>query len=162
VTAARHRLADRGISREQLLRFPAEQVLLLGEKDELEVRQDENLKLINLPPWQVEAITAGDTASKPRGLFDAILSAPAHNMARSQGRLDQRFALLRHVEALRLHAAAYSGAVPAKLSEIALPLPDDPSRASRFGTSATATRPICGELRLTGSITTPLSTCTSR
>jgi hypothetical protein len=43
-----------------------------------------------------------------------------------QARLEQRLVLLRHVEALRLHAAEHQGALPAALSEITVPLPADP------------------------------------
>lgn len=47
-------------------------------------------------------------------------------------RLDQRIALLRHVEALRLYAADHGGALPAKLSDVAVPLPDDPVTGKPF------------------------------
>ena len=40
--------------------------------------------------------------------------------------MEQRIALLRHVEALRLHAAEHDGKLPVSLSEVAVPLPDDP------------------------------------
>ena len=51
---------------------------------------------------------------------------------RVRGRLDQRIALLRHVEALRLYAAEHDGTLPAKLSEISVPLPDDPFTGKPF------------------------------
>jgi hypothetical protein len=132
VTAARHRLADSGIPRDRLLHFPAEQVLLLDEKHELETRLDDTLKLINLPAWQVEELAAQDTAPRPRSLFADALVPPPYNMTRAQGRLDQQFALLRHVEALRMHAAAHKGALPATLADIALPLPPDPFSGKAF------------------------------
>ena len=47
-------------------------------------------------------------------------------------RLDQRIALLRHVEALRLYAAEHDGTLPAKLSEVSVPLPDDPFTGKPF------------------------------
>ena len=50
----------------------------------------------------------------------------------AQARLDQRIALLRHVEALRLYAAEHDGALPAKLSDVAVPLPDDPFTGKPF------------------------------
>ena len=40
--------------------------------------------------------------------------------------------MLRHVEALRLHAAGHDGKFPAKLSEISVPLPDDPFTGKPF------------------------------
>ena len=43
----------------------------------------------------------------------------------AQGRLEQRIALLRHIEAIRMYAAAHEGKLPEKLSEIEVPLPVD-------------------------------------
>jgi hypothetical protein len=43
-----------------------------------------------------------------------------------KGRHEQRFALLRHVEALRLYAAEHERKLPANLSDVTAPLPDDP------------------------------------
>jgi hypothetical protein len=45
---------------------------------------------------------------------------------RAQARLEQRIALLRHVEAVRMYAAAHGGKLPGKLAECGVPLPDDP------------------------------------
>ena len=55
-----------------------------------------------------------------------------YKVHRKRGRLDQRIALLRHVEALRLYAAEHNGTLPAKLSEISVPLPDDPFTGKPF------------------------------
>ena len=54
------------------------------------------------------------------------------DVRRAQGRLEQRIALLRHVEALRLYAAGHEGALPASLSEVPVPLPDDPFTGKPF------------------------------
>ncbi len=54
------------------------------------------------------------------------------NVRQAQARVDQRIALLRHVEALRLHAAEHNGTLPAKLSDVAVPLPDDPVTGKPF------------------------------
>jgi hypothetical protein len=51
---------------------------------------------------------------------------------RAQGRLEQRIALLRHVEALRLYAAEHDGKLPEKLSDIEVPLPVDPFTGKPF------------------------------
>ena len=132
VAAARRRLIESGIPEERLLRYPAEQVILLDEKRELAVREDDAMKIINLPAWQVEELVARDRSSKPRALFaDALVSIPV-NLSRARGRLDQQIGLLRHVEALRLYAAQHNGTLPAKLSEISVPLPDDPFTGKPF------------------------------
>jgi hypothetical protein len=128
INAARRRLVESGLPEERLLRFPADQILLLDEKRECEVRQDDVLKFIHLAEWQVEALAA--QIKKEPILFDF---APAiAKVRRAQARLDRRIALLRHVEALRLYAAEHNGTLPAKLSDISVPLPDDPFTGKPF------------------------------
>ncbi len=53
--AARHRLAEHGLPREQLLRFPADQVILLDQKHEYDVRLDDLMKTMKLPAWQARS-----------------------------------------------------------------------------------------------------------
>ena len=132
LSAARQRLIEGGFPEERLLRFSADQVILLDEKRELEVREDDAMKLINLPAWQVEELVARVRSSKAPALFADALVSPPQNLSRSQGRLDQQIALLRHVEALRLYAAGHNGSLPAKLSEISVPLPVDPFTGKPF------------------------------
>jgi hypothetical protein len=59
---------------------------------------------------------------------NAFLGAPAFDKAfLAVGRVDRRFAALRCVEAIRLHAAAHDGKLPASLKEVTeVPLPADP------------------------------------
>jgi hypothetical protein len=140
VSAATRRLVTHGIPEERLLRFPTEQVLLLDEKREYEVRRDESMKLMNLPIWQVQSLaTDVEKATKSPAIFAEILVAGVYGVRKSQVRLDQRIALLRHIEALRLHAAQHDGALPATLSEIAVPLPDDPCTGKPFRYEYTGT-----------------------
>ena len=54
------------------------------------------------------------------------------NVRPTQARLDQRIALLRHVEALRLYAAEHNGSLPVRLAECPVPLPDDPFTGKPF------------------------------
>jgi hypothetical protein len=132
VRAARTRLVEVGFPEERLLRFPADQVILLDERREYEVRRDDVMKLMKLPAWQFDAL-AGEAkpASESPALFAFLVPAP-HKVRRAQGRLEQRIALLRHVEALRLYAAAHDGKLPEKLSEVPVPLPDDPITGKPF------------------------------
>jgi hypothetical protein len=51
---------------------------------------------------------------------------------RAQARIDQRIALLRHVEALRMYAADNDGKLPTKLDEVKVPLPVDPVTGKPF------------------------------
>jgi hypothetical protein len=132
VRAARRRLVEHGLSEEHLLRFPASQVILLDEKREFEVRFDDLMKAITFPAWQFEAETAGMPSNKEPALFADFLMPAVATVRRAQGRLEQRIALLRHVEALRLYAAGHEGAWPASLSAIPVPLPEDPFTAKPF------------------------------
>jgi hypothetical protein len=132
ITAARRRLVESGLPEERLRRFSADQVILLDERREYEVRRDDAMKIASLPFWQAEALAARTPKDKtPAVLADALVPALA-GVRRAQLRLDQRIALLRHVEALRFHAAEHDGKLPAHLSEVSLPLPDDPATGKPF------------------------------
>jgi hypothetical protein len=129
--AARRRLVEVGLPEERLLRFPADQVFLLDERREYDVRRDEVVKLMNLPTWQIEALGAYKKPVRMPALFEFLVPA-IHKVRRAQGRLEQRIALLRHVEALRVYAAEHAGKVPQKLSDFSLPLPNDPFTGKPF------------------------------
>ncbi len=132
VRAARRRLVAHGLPEERLLKFPADQVILLDEKREFEVLFDDLMKAVTFPAWQFEAETAGMPSNKEPALFADVLMPAVSAVRRAQGRLTQRIALLRHVEALRLYASGHEGALPASLSEIRVPLPDDPFTGKPF------------------------------
>jgi hypothetical protein len=130
---ARKRLVESGLPAERVKAFPADQVILLDEERELRARFDEFAKVMSFPAWQFEALEEkrGTSKKEPAILADAFL--PSHAaIHRTQARLEQRIGLLRHVEALRLYAAAHGGAFPAKLSDVSVPLPDDPYTAKPF------------------------------
>ena len=57
VVAARRRLVEVGLSEVQVRLFPAEQVILLDLKREVEDRFDDAIKTTNLPVWQAETVT---------------------------------------------------------------------------------------------------------
>jgi len=126
VGAARRRLVEVGLSEARARLFPADQVILLDEKRELEVRFDDHIKLTSLPIWQALALAGQTMPTQEPALFANDLIPEVSNMLRVKARLEQRLALLRHVEALRLYAADHNGALPPKLSDVAVPLPDDP------------------------------------
>jgi hypothetical protein len=132
VRATRQRLAEVGFPEERLLRFPADQVILLDEKREYEVRFDDVMKTVTLPAWQVEALASQAKSNKEPALFADYFVPSVYKVRRAQGRLDQRIALLRQIEALRLYAAEHNGKLPAKLSETTVPLPEDPFTGQPF------------------------------
>jgi hypothetical protein len=132
IDAARRRLIESGLPEERVRRFPADQVIFLDEKCGFEIRRDDFMKTLNLPVWQGEAVAARIKPDPQPNLFAGALLGGLDSVHRAQGRLDQRIAMLRHAEALRLHAAEHDGKLPAKLSEISVPLPDDPFTGKPF------------------------------
>ena len=63
---------------------------------------------------------------------DEQVGPSQYRVHRKRWLLDQRIALLRHVEALRLYAAEHGGTLPRSLSEVPVPLPDDPLTGKPF------------------------------
>jgi hypothetical protein len=132
LSRARRRLLEHGIPEQRLVRFPADQVILLDEKREYEVRRDDVMKNMALPTWQVEALAAQIKPASGPSLFGEIFVPAVYGVRLKQVRLDQRIALLRDVEALRLYAADHKGTLPAKLSDVTVPLADDPFTGRPF------------------------------
>jgi hypothetical protein len=132
IAAARARLIKSGISEQAVRSFQADQLILLDEKRECEVRLDEMTKILSFPAWQVESLVRSAKPFKEPAIFaDALLSGE-HAVRRSQGRLEQRIALLIHVEALRMYAAEHNGAFPSNLTDVSVPLPADPFTGEAF------------------------------
>jgi hypothetical protein len=132
VRAARGRLVEAGCAKALVEKFSPIQVILLDEKREFEVRRDEEMKLLALSQLQIDALIVKEADRAADGLFTDLLPRVAE-ARRAQGRLEQRVALLRHVEALRLYAAAHDGKLPAKLDDVGVPLPADPFAGKPFG-----------------------------
>jgi hypothetical protein len=129
VRAARRRLVEAGDKEDAVRKLAPVQVILLDEKRAYEVQRDERLKLLSLAPWQLDARPGGGEGGDD--LF-ADLLPDVVGERRAQGRLEQRIAVLRHVEALRVYAAAHDGKLPAALAEVAVPLPEDPFTGKAF------------------------------
>ena len=132
VRAARRRLVEAGCAEGRVREFPPTQVILLDEKRAYQVRRDEDMKLLALAPWQIDTLVRGEDWGRGGEGLLADLAPDVLKARRTQGRLEQRVALLRHVEALRLYAAAHHGRLPAKLADLPVPLPDDPSTGKPF------------------------------
>lgn len=131
VSDARRRLVEAGSPANLVETFPPTQVILLDEKRDYEIQRDERIKLLRIPLWQNALAETTEEGPDDEGLFAALL--PRINRLRSgQARVAQQIALLRHVEALRLYAAAHDGKLPATLSEIPVPLPADPVTGKPF------------------------------
>ena len=122
VNAARRALAASGIAKDRLQTFPAEQVLLLDEWRKSLESHDDIIKLSFLPVWQIDDQIAQHRARGPI-VFD--LAPAIERVLHKRALLDQRIAILRYVESLRLYAAVH-GKFPTTLSELWTPLPSDP------------------------------------
>jgi hypothetical protein len=133
VRAARERLVKAGLSAALVGRFPTSQVILLDEKRAYEVSRDERMKLRALPLWQIDGSPGGEDLRRGGDSLFADFLPHVLTVCRAQGRLEQRIALLRHVEALRLYAAAHDGRPPAALADVTVPLPPDPFTGKPFG-----------------------------
>ncbi|HEV2971647.1 MAG TPA: hypothetical protein VGY55_16845 [Pirellulales bacterium] len=136
VAAARKRLIDAGVKSKIVEQFGAVQVVLLDAKREYEIRRDDMLKLTPLPYWQTES-AQGDSdkssTTNERPLFDWITADSAVSVTRMvQTWRQQRIALLRCVEALRLFAADHDGNLPARLADLTVPVPFDPVTGKSF------------------------------
>jgi hypothetical protein len=145
VRAAAGRLVQAGCTQSIIRTLPPLQVILLDEKRAYEVQADEAMKLVGLALWQIDAQNGGPYPARPQGRRKKI-SSPGGNeeglfadmfpcvieLRHAQGRLEQRIALLRHVEALRLFAANHEGKLPQTLSDVAVPLPPDPFTGKAF------------------------------
>jgi hypothetical protein len=126
VRAARRRLMEAGCAEEVVRRFPPLQVILLDEKRAYECLRDEEMKMLALPFWQSDTQSqAGESLLE--GLQPQIVQA-----RQTQARLEQRIALLRHIEALRMYAASHHGQWPAHLAEMPVPLPVNPFTGKAF------------------------------
>jgi hypothetical protein len=143
VRAARERLVASGLPEDRVRRFPALQVVLLDDKLTADLQFDELKKALMLPYWQAEkTIQAAQPSKGARENLFAEFVPAVLKVRHAQVRMQQRIALLRCVEALRLYAADNDGRLPARLEDLNVPMPVDPVTGKVFRYSvdgATAT-----------------------
>jgi hypothetical protein len=134
VKEARQRLIKDGLPRDRVARFPALQAVLLDIKSQARMYREDQIKWMMLPyPQAQKALTSLDRHSPFAGTpVEDLVTFRGLVVLRAQTRLQQRLAMLRHVEAIRLYAAAHEGKLPAHLNEIEVPLPDDPFTGKPF------------------------------
>ncbi len=132
LVAARRRLVLAGCRQDLVDKLPPLQIVLLDEKRDYETRRDDRIKLLSLPIWEMDRLAGGEQqASDGDGLLADLLPQIV-KLRRTQGQLERQIAMLRHVEALRLHAAGHDGKLPARLSDISVPIPVDPFTGKPF------------------------------
>lgn len=129
--AARKRLLEGGVAEGLVPSFSSVQVILIDAKRDYEQRRDERGKLIALPSWQIDALSDAERGGTGDGLLADFLP-DVLKLRHTQLRFEQRVALLRQVEALRIFSAAHEGKWPEKLSEMTVPPPVDPFTGKAF------------------------------
>jgi hypothetical protein len=112
------------------------QVVITGDILQYTVLRDELFKGMSLPYPQAMAVVketeaAADTSKDDR-LLGPLLVPDMKRFMTAQVRLEQRFAYLRVLEAIRLYAFQNGGALPTSLDAIKLPLPADPVTGKPF------------------------------
>jgi hypothetical protein len=131
VKAARRRLVAAGFDAKKVAAYLPGQAVLMDEKLTFDAERDEVAKAALLPYPVMEKALAGLTLKKgDEGLFLSLVPATVKVKVRHT-RLAQRLAMLRVVEALRLHAAE-KGEFPARLADVAVPLPADQFSGQAF------------------------------
>jgi hypothetical protein len=134
LTAARKYLTENGYPTDKVAKYSPEQVLYSKLLFRGNIYRDEALKWMNMPYWQAQAFL-GDLDKGPADMEEKlarITGVAIPNVRAAHARLEQRLALLRVVEAIRLEAAKNGGKLPAGLTELHLPLPVDPVTGKSF------------------------------
>jgi hypothetical protein len=136
---AKQALIDAGRTAEDVEAMPVLQVVVIYSLRQYQQQQDELFKWYNLPYWQAGPglLQAHQQIRAARehfaGVPFTVLLPAAIKVYSAANRLDRRIAALRCVEAIRLHAAAHQGKLPANLSEITeVPIPIDPRTGKAF------------------------------
>jgi hypothetical protein len=136
VKTCRTWLEETGIAPDVVKAMSPLQVVVANDVQKQAVYQDEMFKWMKLPFWETGPIQEVDEAIR-KEQANLVLARVTFLMTlkvkQAQARLDQRFAYLRVIEAIRLHAHQNNGKLPASLEEIKLPLPLDPVTGKAFG-----------------------------
>lgn len=136
LTAARKRLVEFGTPQELAERMPPLQVALTDDLQQYDVQRDELFKWVHLPYWQFMAgfTRANDDLKREQihNVFGPTLLPAVGKVRAVVARLDQRVALLRAAEAVRLYAHTHNGELPTSLDAAGVPAPTDPVSGKPF------------------------------
>ncbi|HEV7226140.1 MAG TPA: hypothetical protein VGN42_25760 [Pirellulales bacterium] len=152
--AAKRRLIELGRSPEEVEAMPVAQAVLLYSLDAYEEARDAMLKWTSVPYWEaapqsakVEQEIAAAYRTKEILPFNVFLT-PGNAFIAASARSERAIAMLRVIEALRLHAGSHEGRLPKQLSEITdAPIPQDAITGGPFiyraeGDAATLEAPL--------------------
>lgn len=137
MTAARARLVSEGRSADGVKAMSDLQIAVLDDHHRYEVLRDEYFKAMALPYHEAkpEMLKAEGKIKEAKAKGDVIgpaLLPAVWKVTEAQARTDQRVAMLRAIEAIRLHAHANKGELPAKLADLTVPVPLDPVTGKPF------------------------------
>ncbi len=137
---AKQGLIERGRSPEQVEAMPVSQVVLLYTRETFEELRDDLFKWLYVPYWEShEGVAEAIGRLKQSELENqeviplaARLLPALRRFASVVARNDRDIAVLRIIEALRMHAAAHEGRLPGKLGDLTVPVPIDPVTGRPF------------------------------
>jgi hypothetical protein len=139
--AGKKALVEEGMKAEDVEKMPAAQVVLLDSWGRYQRMRDEVFKWATLPYAEgrvgmqeaLKAFREADTSRSPVLAVLGLLMPAVEKVVFAAARTDRRFAVLRCIEALRLHAASHDGKLPATLAEVTeVPVPGDPLTGRSF------------------------------
>lgn len=143
--AKRYLVEERGLPREQVMRMPVLQVVAAYIMDGYRRVADEGFKwfYVDCAAFRSQGSPmerAVMAASKRKDAWLATMLLPAVSRAyEHQTLLQRRVNALQTMEALRMHAAAHDGELPASLTDAGLvPVPQDPVTGQPFDYERTA------------------------
>jgi len=141
---AKKALIEAGRPKEKVEAMPHFQVALLHSFLHLDSFYDDLRVMQTLPPWEayvkgqefnrrVRQMAANGEKDSPAIPLARYVLPAVERVTRAQIRVDRRIAALRIVEAIRLHAAAHDGKLPASLADIKeAKIPVDPLTGKSF------------------------------
>jgi hypothetical protein len=137
---AKQYLAKKGFTQEQINAMPAAQAVLIYQKQQYQEIADNIFKWLEIPynqsqPYMLKSqdqLSSIENQGIKTNLFSNLLPGLSR-VSFLQARLERNIAMLRTIEAIRIYAAANSGQIPEKLSDItSVPVPSDPVTGKDF------------------------------
>jgi hypothetical protein len=137
---ARAFFARKGFAAEEIDRLPTTQLVLMYVLSRCDEHSEAYIRLQNIPYWQARPFLKKLAAQRIEQRKELALLAVADAwiphfefVFQSRALLERRFALLRTIEALRLHAGEHDGQWPDTLDDLRpLPLSADPFTGKAF------------------------------
>jgi hypothetical protein len=134
LTAARKGLTQAGYPADVVAKYPPQQVIVHHLLRKALLHNDERLKWVMVPYWQAESGLA-EVQKAPAEIEDRLawhLGFAIPKVMAAHARLEQRLAMLRIVEAIRLDAAKNGGRLVTSFNDLSVPVPIDPVSGKAF------------------------------